>query len=237
MRTALPEFFSGWDPFKPELQAALNTGTFLPLLEYDQKCRKVIVLRPFAFDPLLLSAVDIEKSNFMISEVMGILDETTFITGIVLIIDLEGFNLNHLIHRPLGIIKKYMRFNQDALPCHPKSVNFIRMPRSFAATYRIISGFATDKIKKRFKVHRVDSSFNSLYKEVPPSILPRDYGGDGPSFSELTGYWKGKVEQHSDFLARMEKSVRADESKRPGKPKTSKELFGIEGSFRKLEID
>ena len=86
--------------------------TFLPLLEYDQKCRKVIVLRPFAFDPLLLSAVDIEKSNFMISEVMGILDETTFITGIVLIIDLEGFNLNHLIHRPLGIIKKYMRFNQ-----------------------------------------------------------------------------------------------------------------------------
>ena len=53
----------------------------------------------------------------------------------------------------------------------------------------------------------------------------------------LAGYWKGKVEQHSDFLARMEKSVRADESKRPGKPKTSKELFGIEGSFRKLEID
>ena len=39
----------------------------------------------------------------------------------------------------------------------------------------------------QFKVHRVDSSFNSLYKEVPPSILPRDYGGDGPSFSELTG--------------------------------------------------
>ena len=26
MRTALPEFFSGWNPFKPELQAALGAG-------------------------------------------------------------------------------------------------------------------------------------------------------------------------------------------------------------------
>ena len=48
----------------------------------------------------------------MISEVMSMLDETMFITGIVMIIDLEGFTLGHLMHRPLAIIKKYMRFNQ-----------------------------------------------------------------------------------------------------------------------------
>lgn len=235
MRTALPEFFSGWQPFKAELQAALSVGAFLPLLEYDDLCRKVIVLRPCAFDPFEHSPGDVEKANFMVSEVMSLLDETMFITGMVLIVDLHGYTVSHLTQRSLPMLKKYMRFNQ-ALPVQPKSVNFIRMPRSFSTTYSLISGFASEKIKKRFKVHS-SPDFASLYQQVPRKILPKDYGGDGPSLSELTRHWKQQVEENQYVLSKMEELVRTDESKRPGKAKTSQELFGIEGSFRKLDID
>ena len=49
-------------------------------------------------------------------------------------------------------------------------------------------------------------------------------------------HWKQKVEENRLFLIEQEK-YRSDETKRPGKPKTADELFGIEGSFRKLNVD
>jgi len=44
------------------------------------------------------------------------------------------------------------------------------------------------------------------------------------------------VEDSRDFLLEREK-MKSDEPKRPGRPKTSQDLFGMEGSFRQLNID
>jgi hypothetical protein len=48
--------------------------------------------------------------------------------------------------------------------------------------------------------------------------------------------WVKKMESYQDWFKKQE-NVKANESKRPGKPKTHGDLFGLEGSFRQLVID
>ena len=48
--------------------------------------------------------------------------------------------------------------------------------------------------------------------------------------------WIQKIEAYNDWYV-ADDGFGVDEKKRPGKPKTQEDLFGVEGSFRKLEID
>ncbi|XP_057368644.1 retinol-binding protein pinta-like [Daphnia carinata] len=234
LRTALPEFFSGWDPLSRENQAALSLGGSLPLPGYDHQGRKVVLIRPGSYDPDKIKLEHIQRASFMVWEVMGDEDEQMFVTGMILIFDLTNFGMNHFTAMPLATVKKLMPCWEDASPIRPKSMNYIHTPSIFNLVNNFMNTIMKDKMKQRMRVHGDD--MESLYKEVSKEVLPKEYGGDNMSLAELTVYWKKKCEDRRDFLIAQSK-MKSDESKRPGRPKTSDELFGIEGSFRKLNVD
>lgn len=77
----------------------------------------------------------------------------------------------------------------------------------------------------------------SLYKAIPKDILPIEYGGNSDSIDVILKYWEEKITTNFENLRYEVNNYGIDEKKRPGKPKNSESLFGIDGTFKKLEID
>lgn len=71
---------------------------------------------------------------------------------------------------------------------------------------------------------------------IPKTLLPKDYGGEGDSVRVLAEFWRKKVESYRSWF-KEDENYYSVESKRPGKPKTGDAVFGVEGSFRKLDVD
>lgn len=46
-----------------------------------------------------------------------------------------------------------------------------------------------------------------------------------------------EIKEHEDFFKIQEKVRSVNESLRPGESKSAGDLFGVEGSFKKLELD
>ena len=80
----------------------------------------------------------------------------------------------------------------------------------------------------------MESLFNS---GIPKDIMPKEYGGECESINVIVQSWEQKIKDNYERLVEDVKIYKVDERKRIGRTKNPESLFGIDGTFRKLEID
>lgn len=80
-------------------------------------------------------------------------------------------------------------------------------------------------------------TLDSIAKHLPVKILPDEAGGTAGSIHDIFSKVMKNFDDHRDYFIEEEATMRIDESLRPGKAKDASDLFGIEGSFKKLDID
>ncbi|XP_015588152.1 retinol-binding protein pinta [Cephus cinctus] len=234
IRTHLPELFADRDPKSSRIQEILDLGTYLPLPLTDKPdSPRIVLIRGAIYDPNKYTFLEIFTVNFMIMDLLLLEDDRLDVAGQDTLLDLTGGRVEHVSQFSPTVIKKVVTCFQDAYPIRTKSLHFINTPTTFDLVFAIFKRFMKDKLRQRIKVH---STVDKVYDYIPKQVLPSDYGGDGPSVAKLTSHWKQKVLDNREFFLEDAK-FGVTESKRPGKPISGADLFGVEGSFKQLSID
>ena len=115
-------------------------------------------------------------------------------------------------------------------------MHYINAPPFFEKVYVFFKTFLNEKVKSRIFVHSGDVS--TLHDIIPETaLLPQEYGGKAGSIDEIAKYWEDKILANRELLIDWAENYGVDEKKRVGRSKASESLFGLDGSFRKLDID
>lgn len=172
------------------------------------------------------------KVALMIGDVR-LAEEAIGIAGDIFILDASVASPTHFAKFSPAVVKKFFIAVQEAYPVKVKEVHVINVSSIVDTIMNFVKPFIKEKIRNRITFH---SDMESLYKCVPKDLLPNEYGGKAGKLSDLNQQWKEKLSEYTTWFKDQE-SKKSNESLRPGAPKTSDELFGMDGTFRQLSID
>ncbi|XP_015503143.1 alpha-tocopherol transfer protein-like [Parus major] len=171
-RRTWPEVFSNLKP--SAIKPVLESGFVTVLPHRDPQGRHVVCIRPDRWTPSNYPITENIRAIYLTLEKL-IQSEETQVNGIVILADYKGVSLSKASHFGPFVAKKVIGILQDGFPIRIKAVNIINEPRIFKGIFAIIKPFLKEKIANRFFLHGCD--LNSLHQNIPPVILPEEYGG------------------------------------------------------------
>ncbi|KAH9645179.1 hypothetical protein HF086_005724 [Spodoptera exigua] len=192
------------------------------------------IIRPALYDPNKYDILEVMSATNVLMRILLMEDDNATVAGGQSILDLEGVTMAHFMQMTPVTMKKMVVLGQDASPMRMKGTHYLNTPPGFETVFNVMKGLLNEKNKNRLFVH--NKNYDELYKYIPKDVLPAEYGGNAGTVASITDYWRNKVKEYSAWLEE-DNQYRSDESKRPGKPKTAEDMFGVEGSFRQLQVD
>uniref|UniRef100_A0A1Y1NKZ5 CRAL-TRIO domain-containing protein n=1 Tax=Photinus pyralis TaxID=7054 RepID=A0A1Y1NKZ5_PHOPY len=235
-RSIMPEIFSNRDPYLPEIQHLFNSRCIalpLPNLDPDDGSRIIFINYSSSLDPNLVSLRNLDKVNYMILDILIREDDDMIINGLKLITHCKDLSVRFLNELTPLYMKRHV-YLVNAFPLRLQAVRVVNCPAPFAFAYSIFKTFTTSKIGQRMMMVS-ETNVPELCRQSP-HLFPKEMGGNNGSIQELSGTWKRKVESYREWFL-QEEAKKSDESLRTEPPKTALDLFGADGTFRKLEID
>ncbi|CAD7012619.1 unnamed protein product [Ceratitis capitata] len=235
LRTKYPEFFGAFDADDASIRAVINAGLLLLLPKpVNEDGPRIILVRQGALPADKYTIEHFARASSYLQELLIRDDDYAMIRGIISIIDVENCTPAHVMQMTPSVMKKFSIHAEEAVPFRPKQQHFIHTPSGFETIFNVMRGLMTKKQQERISVHA--DKLDKFYEKVPLRYLPVEYGGDNGTIAEIISHTNKQLDENREYF-KENKNYGTDESLRLGKPIDFDNLFGVEGSFRKLEVD
>ncbi|XP_020284646.1 alpha-tocopherol transfer protein-like isoform X2 [Pseudomyrmex gracilis] len=235
-RTSLPDFFAVRDPMSRDIKESYEVVNYFTLPTLTEEGYRVTIgsLNNFNSDKFSLQA--------LIRRILMILDirlkEEVCLSNIM-VIDLKNVSPAHLakVSPTLSTVRQALLAIQDCMPFRLHRVHFLHTPSYIITFINLFLPILKQKLPQKFNFH--NGGGEELYAYMDKEILPNEWGGKAGTIKELNDAWQEKLEKNRDWFLHDEKLSRTNETARLPELKSYflKDLEGLQGSFRKLNID
>ncbi|XP_036230494.1 retinol-binding protein pinta [Bactrocera oleae] len=235
LKAALPEVFNERrqvdDPLVMEI-VRLGIILQIPLpANYHGPC--ITIIRACSYDTTKYKFADIVRVGSMFGEILTIEDDNSTVSGYTEIMDMSNVSPHHFLQLKPDLLRKCSIFAEEAMPMRQRGTHFINVPAAFEKGFRTLSTFFPEKMLSRISVN---SNPEALFDFVPREHLPQEYGGENGTIADIVECMEAKLLRYRDYFL-LETKFGTNEKLREGMLCNYENCFGLEGSFRKLEVD
>ncbi|XP_068915656.1 retinol-binding protein pinta-like isoform X1 [Tenebrio molitor] len=227
IRSLLPDMYDQCNPKLPCMKAAIDSCyCFLHpvVLEESNRVCMFKLKKPNTGTPREIIMLGVNFTELRLAEDYAMYD--------VWIFDLATCSLNDSLKMTPSIIVKTLAIYEKVFSLRAKALYLLNTPSYISNILAFLKTLVKPKQFNRIHIHKDAEVLKEIFTE---DILPKDYGGSGPSLEQLNGLMKVKLEQFQDRFDQLDQ-MRVDESLRPEKLVNS-DILGFYGNFKKLNVD
>ncbi|XP_073948221.1 alpha-tocopherol transfer protein-like isoform X2 [Choristoneura fumiferana] len=227
-RNSMVDLLSNRDPLMSELNQYLKSGYWIVLPRKTPEKHRITIFKMKNCDGK--SVILLIKVIFMIAD-YRLWNDT--VMGEQFILDFENITIQLATQLTPVLISKIVFYVTSCIGAKLKGLHLVHLPKHAAFMFSLFKKLMKPKLVKRIKQY---NSFEEAMREFPEDIFPNDLGGtDDVTCQEITDAWVRTLSSPDWRHYFLEQdSIRSDESKRISAKMSN---FGIEGSFKTLNID
>ncbi|KAL4719294.1 hypothetical protein ACJJTC_005167 [Scirpophaga incertulas] len=210
----------------------LNSILYAPLPTPTLQGDRAVYLRLLDPDPRNFFFPDTVKTFMMMFDMWQYTEGTW--PGFLLIIDMDQAVLGHVTRLEIMTIRQVLYFLQECMLVCLKGVHFLNAPSFMDKLMMMLKPFLKKELLEMLHIHQVNS--NTMDEFLPKKAFPKEEGGEYKDHATIRDETIKRFKANAEWI-KEENKRRVNEALRPGKAKTVEDLFGIQGSFKKLDID